>query len=183
MLNVSSLVALVVLSAGSCDPARFAQPLSDPRSAKVDTAITGLWTGSDSDKRPIYVHVIGLLGGEMEFVLVGYDDNETTVFDYRGIATESNGVKLLSLHSKTADKLSKDWIVAKYELGKDDSLLLSFLSNEAAGKAISAKRLKGSLAKTGEAHVSDTAAHVLAFVSSADAVWSPLPPVKRLAAP
>jgi hypothetical protein len=52
---LSVLTALALAAAGSCDPAQFRHPLSDPAKAKPDARLEGTWGGRDGDTRFLLV--------------------------------------------------------------------------------------------------------------------------------
>ena len=125
-------------------------------------------------------------------MLVGSDAPGAMVLHYQGQATAVNGLNLLSLRSKHfADplenkfELSAEWTWAKYELGKDGSLLLSCVTNEGMSHAIAAGTLVGVVTTGGGARVTDTPAKVIAYLAQSKdkTLWSVLERLHPLKTP
>ncbi len=134
MLRLAFLAALALADSPSCQPAKAKEPLAGMEPAP---ALSGNWIGSLRED-PVFLHVYPLKNGELDLVLVGGDDKTAAVLHYQARAS---GGKYLSLRAKTfADPLTSDfqlspsWTFAKYEIGKDGTLSLYWLSEEGLAK-------------------------------------------------
>ncbi len=159
----------------SCTPARSRTPLSDPAKAKLDPQLTGTWRAV-KDGHEIYVHVFGYDSGQFDLVLVGDNGKDGAgVLHYQGHVSEGGYLNLRekTFADPTADpfELSKTWLLGRYDIGADGTLVLSWMGDELVGEAIAA----GKLAGAGK-EINDKPAAILAFIkrSDAKALWTPL---------
>jgi hypothetical protein len=137
MHSITSWAAILLLaSVGSCDPALFKNPLTDPAQVKAEPKLTGTWGGRDSQTEFVFFvepredqHLDVLLVGRGAgdgIGNIGFDAFPSTV----------GGKTYLNMREKIftdsfANKftLKERYMLVRYELTAD-TLSLSYLENE-----------------------------------------------------
>jgi|GEM_PF-3831510 hypothetical protein len=136
-MNHSVLVALLLASLGSCDPAQFKSPLSDPAKPKLEPKLTGTWGGRD-EKTEFVFFVQPREDQHLDLLLVGRSTGDGVgqlVWD--AFPTTLGGKTYLNLREKKitdnfANKytLEPTYSLVRYEL-HGDTLKLAYLPNDA----------------------------------------------------
>lgn len=135
-MNQLALAALVVTSIGSCDPASFKNPLTDPAKAKVDGKLTGTWGGRD-ESTEFVLFVQPTQQGKVDVTLVGRGTNDGVAhMTWRGMTSTVGGKNYLNLQEKfftdnwgNKYEVKPDYIVVRYELA-GDTLKLNYLDGD-----------------------------------------------------
>jgi acyl-coenzyme A thioesterase PaaI-like protein len=135
-MNQLALAALVVTSIGSCDPASFKNPLTDPAKAKVDGKLTGTW-GARDESTEFVLFVQPTQQGKVDVTLVGRGTNDgVSHMTWRGMTSTVGGKTYLNLQEKfftdnwgNKYEVKPDYIVVRYEL-TGDTLKLNYLDGD-----------------------------------------------------
>jgi len=145
-------VILVGLCVASCDPAESLNPLSDPRKAKTDTRLAGVWKGT-GDMEEIYLHMIAKGSSSMEVVVVSHDAlGKFQMIPYEMFTTTLAGKHYMNLknaaqakfdHNKIRMKLGKQYVFTRYEFSQGGNLHLWWMDEEPVAEAIGAGKLRG----------------------------------------
>jgi hypothetical protein len=154
------LVALV-LGAGapqlfsSCDPAELKHPLSDPAQSKPDAKLLGNWAGRVGETESLVSFSTRKDDNLMDVVVLARSDEGLMTLAYQASTSTVGGKTYLNLKSKhftdaleNKYELSPNYILVRYEFGKDGSLSLAYLVDEEVKKAIEAGTLHGEVGKT-----------------------------------
>jgi hypothetical protein len=139
----------------SCGPPESEHPLGDPKTAKSDPSLEGVWKGQMVDGNVVYLHICAVSNSEMDLVLVvsgkSKKDGVATI-GFRFFPVEINGKHYLNLREKTPvsflqryneDKVSKSYLFAKYELSPDGQLSLWSMSASSVAQTTENGDLRG----------------------------------------
>lgn len=153
----------VCLMMASCIDSK--NPVSDPKEAKVDQKLLGVWRNTGKNGNVYYYHVgqagDKLPGGVLRAVFVTHIKNGQVLRPgvFRLFTSEIGNSKFLNIPILDQNdlvrfdqagwdaKLVKGYSIAKYEL-KDDSLTLWHMNRDAKAKAIQMKIIKGEIKKS-----------------------------------
>ena len=138
----SPLTTLLVIAAvGSCDPAQFKSPLSDPAKAKADQKLLGTWSGRD-ERTEFVLFIETKEDQQLDLLLVGRSKTDGVAqIAWDAFSSTVGGKTYLNMREKQfSDMFNNKFTVAatssvvRYELS-GDSLSLSYLPNESLGDA------------------------------------------------
>ncbi len=136
-MHPSLWTALLLASIGSCDPAQFKHPLSDPAKIKAEPKLTGQWAGHD--ERTQFTMFIGPREDQhLDLLLVGTSPGEGVAqIAWDAFPTTLGGKTYLNLREKEyADTfgnrftLKPGYAYIRYEL-KGETLKLAYLTSDA----------------------------------------------------
>lgn len=138
MGSALALMGCAVLA--SCTDVKSVHPLSPPGESAPDERLIGVWkaVGEDGDEESLYLHVHAGRSSLMDFLLVWTEEGSLHTERFQGHVTRSRGVDYLNLRVKAVDvssdfqeeeaRVDEMYRLAKYELTRDDSLIVWHLS-------------------------------------------------------
>jgi hypothetical protein len=128
-------------------------PLSSPDSAVLDKDLQGVWVSSNNKETAEYgyLHIVPRQDNTSDIVVVSHskDSGAETGF-YVMFTTIIEGNRYMNLKEKDpkTGKLSGDYIFAKYEIFRNEVLILRLMTNDdMLIKAIESGQLKGKISK------------------------------------
>lgn len=145
------LLAVTCVSCASCLPTSQT-PLSDPAKAALDRRLLGVWTGTDNDEPPTYLHIVRASGGIVDAIVVVNFDDGAEVSLYKAFTTVLDGRKFLNIRQQSRDRrqLLQAYMFGAYEIDAGGVLNLRLLGNTPyLQQAIKNGLVKGVVQKTG----------------------------------
>jgi hypothetical protein len=165
---VGIMIALVMVA---CAPSESENPLSDPKTATVDTRLEGLWVGA-MDQGVAYLHFAAKEAGAMDLVIVVCQPKEgADLLQFEFSSTALGDSSYMNLRERTSTsmngnkgELSPTYIFAKYDLAPDGTLSISYLDDDLVKSAIEA----GAITGNDKGGLTAPTEKLAAFVKSAD---------------
>ncbi len=149
---LGSICLVAAIGFVSCEPPKSQNPLSDPKGAKADLRLAGLWAGH-MNKDVDYIVFAPREDQMMDLVLIGQDSKDGAfTMHYEFYPTTIDGKDYMNLRSKffpdpDSEKfvLSPTFFFARYEISKDGILSLWPMSDDEVKKAITNEKLEGNV--------------------------------------
>lgn len=161
--------ATLLLLITGCTPSSK-NPLSDPKDAKVDDALLGVWCHESESDLCFYhvapskqdIHSYDIVSVRHDFI------DGITESRFRAFTTELGETKILNILEIADEKKGLKYVFLKYLLNKDGVLELSMLQSEPFSQAIKDKKLTGKVIKGGDfpddVELTDSSENLLTFL-------------------
>jgi len=172
-LRSATAILLVLLA---CNPPRFSNPLSDPRTAKADPRLVGVWN-ADMKNEKVTITVVADVGASVDLVLVGDHGSGkgAEVGWFHAFPSVISGKTYLNVKAKRrigdfgSDKTEtdKEGFFLRYEVN-NEALTLWVMDGKEVKAAVALGTLKGSVDTEEDVHVTSDTGTLANFVKNAN---------------
>lgn len=165
----------IALLVAACVP-ETVHPLSDPASAKIDTRLSGLWSGNIGESF-VFAHFLPKGDGEMEIVTVAREKDESahwsvfSMFPSRVAGNDYMNVKLLVDDGRPQDQDDQGFVLCRYEVDGDGGLTVWRIDEAAAIADIEQGKVGGKVRRgkwTTNVRITAPTAELGPYVAAAD---------------
>ncbi len=156
----------------SCEGPESVNPLSDPRTARHDTRLEGVWF-AQTERGPMYVHCIPADAGMTHIIVVFHKKESAGVIAFRSFPTIIEDAHYMNLRLIEPDtpEPKQAYYLARYDVSKDGVLTVWQMKASEVAQAIADGRLKGKVRRgqiPTHVEITDSAANIVEYIRKAD---------------